>query len=54
MESFFRTLKNELIYQKRYATWEETIREITEYIEIFYNRERIQEKFKVLFLVVIN
>jgi transposase InsO family protein len=47
MESLFRTLKNELIYQKRYATGEEAIREITEYIEVFYNRERIQEKFKV-------
>jgi putative transposase len=47
MESFFGILKNELIYQKRYATREEAIREITEYIEIFYNRERIQEKLKV-------
>jgi len=47
MESFFGTLKNELIYQKRYATREEAIREITEYIEIFYNRERIQERLKV-------
>jgi len=47
MESFWGTLKNELIYQKRYATREEAIREITEYIEIFYNRERIQEKLKV-------
>lgn len=48
MESFFRTLKNELIYHKRYATREEAIREITEYIEVFYNRERIQEKLGYL------
>jgi|GEM_PF-2947002 len=38
IESLWGTLKNELIYQKRYATREEAIREITEYIEILYNR----------------
>jgi len=32
IESFWGTLKNELIYQKKYATREEAIREITEYI----------------------
>jgi len=48
IESLWGTLKNELIYQKRYATREEAIREITEYIEIFYNRERIQEKLVYL------
>ncbi len=48
IESLWGTLKNELIYQKRYATREEAIREITEYIEIFYNRERIQERLGYL------
>jgi len=41
MESFWGTLKNELIYHHRYTTRERAIREITEYIEIFYNRQRI-------------
>jgi transposase InsO family protein len=44
MESFWGTFKNELIYRKRYKTREEAVKDITEYIEIFYNRERIQER----------
>ena len=48
MESFWGTLKNELIYQKRYATREEAIREITEYIEVFYNRQRRQKRLGYL------
>jgi len=41
MESFYRTLKVELIYLKRYETRIEAQRDIFEYIEIFYNRERL-------------
>jgi len=41
MESFYRTLKVELIYQKKYETRIEAQRDIFEYIEIFYNRERL-------------
>ena len=44
IESFWGTMKNELIYHRRYATREHAIREITEYIEIFYNRQRLQER----------
>jgi putative transposase len=40
MESFWGTLKNELVHHRRYATREQARREITEYIEIFYNRQR--------------
>lgn len=40
MESFFGTLKNELVHHRRYESREHAIREITEYIEIFYNRQR--------------
>ncbi len=40
MESFWGTLKNELVHHRRYATRAEAIRDITEYIEIFYNRYR--------------
>lgn len=41
MESFYRTLKVELIYQHKYQTRREAQRDIFEYIEIFYNRERL-------------
>jgi len=41
MESFYRTLKVELIYPKKYKTRIEARRDIFEYIEIFYNRERL-------------
>jgi len=41
MESFYRTLKVELIYLKKYETRMEAKRDIFEYIEIFYNRERL-------------
>lgn len=40
-ESFFRTLKVELIYLTKYATRAKAKAEIFEYIEVFYNRERL-------------
>jgi transposase InsO family protein len=40
MESFWSTLKRELVYQQRYATREQAKRSISEYIEVFYNRRR--------------
>ena len=42
MESFWGTLKQELVHHRRYRTRDEAIRDITEYIEIFYNRQRLQ------------
>jgi putative transposase len=48
MESFWGTLKNELVYHRRYATREQAIREITEYIEVFYNRQRRQARLGYL------
>ena len=44
MESFWGTLKQELIHHRHYGSRQEAIREITEYIEIFYNRQRLQAK----------
>jgi len=41
MESFYRTLKVELIYQHKYETRRQAQSDIFEYIEIFYNRERL-------------
>jgi putative transposase len=39
-ESFFSTLKRELIYRERYQTREEAKQSLFEYIEVFYNRQR--------------
>jgi len=44
MESFWGTLKQELVHHRHYRTRQEAIRDITEYIEVFYNRQRIQAK----------
>lgn len=40
-ESFFATLKKELIYRQNYQTKEEAKKAIFEYIEVWYNRQRI-------------
>jgi len=48
MESFWGTLKSELVHHSRYKTREEAIREITEYIEVFYNRQRRQARLGYL------
>ena len=40
MESFWGSLKNELVHHRRYATRTEAEASIQEYIEIFYNRQR--------------
>jgi len=48
MESFWGTLKQELIHHCRYKTRLEAIRDITEYIEIFYNRQRRQARLGFL------
>lgn len=41
MESFWATLKTELVNDERYATHEQAKQSIFEYIEIFYNRQRL-------------
>jgi putative transposase len=40
VESFFASLKKELVYRESFKTKEEARRKIFEYIEIFYNRQR--------------
>ena len=40
MESFFNTLKTELVYHEIYRTREQAKQSIFEFIEVFYNRER--------------
>jgi len=39
-ESFFSTLKKELVYDATYETKREAMSSIFEYIEVFYNRIR--------------
>ena len=41
MESFFGTLKTELVYHREYETREEARSDIFDYIEVFYNRKRL-------------
>jgi len=41
MESFWSTLKLELVYRSDFATHHQARTEIFDYIEVFYNRERI-------------
>ncbi len=40
MESFFHTLKVELVHQRRWATRDEARRDLCAYIEGYYNRQR--------------
>ena len=40
-ESFFATIKCELVYHERYEDHQDTLHSIFEYIEVFYNRKRI-------------
>ena len=48
MESFWGMLKQELVHHRRYRTRLEAMQDITEYIEIFYNRQRLQAKLVFL------
>jgi putative transposase len=52
MESFWGTLKQELTNYRRYRTRQEAIQDITEYIEIFYRRQRRQARLGFLSPVV--
>ena len=48
MESFRGILKQELIHHRRYRSRQEARQDITEYIEIFYNRQRCQPRLGFL------
>ena len=48
MESFWGMLKQELIYHSHFRTRQEAKQAIIEYIEIFYNRQRLQAKLGFL------
>ena len=40
-ESFFSTLKRELVHHEKYKTREEAKQSLFEFIEVFYNRRRL-------------
>ncbi len=42
-ESFFSSLKNELVHHRNFQTRDEARSEIFEYIELFYNRKRLHQ-----------
>ena len=44
MESFFGTLKTELVYHEKYKTRSQAKSSIFDYVESFYNRIRLQER----------
>lgn len=48
MESFFGTLKSELIYHEDYKTRAQARASIFDYVESFYNRVRLQERLGYL------
>lgn len=48
VESFWGTLKTELVHHRRYQTRGEAVREISEYIDLFYNRQRRQARLGYL------
>jgi putative transposase len=48
IESFWGSLKNELVHHCRFATRAEAREAVTEYIEIFYNRQRKQARLGYL------
>jgi putative transposase len=45
-ESFFSTLKNELVHHQTYHTRDEASREIFAFIEGFYNRQRLHQSLR--------
>lgn len=47
-ESFFSTLKNELVHHQTYHTRDEASREIFAFIEGFYNRQRLHQSLRHL------
>jgi len=48
MQSFWGTVKNELVHHCKFKNRQEAIQEITEYIEVFYNRQRKQTRLSYL------
>jgi putative transposase len=48
VESFFSTLKRELVHHRRYRTRAEARLDVFEYLEVFYNRRRLHSSLGYL------
>ena len=48
MESFWATLKTELVHHQNYASREQAKQSIFEYVEVFYNRQRLHSSLGYL------
>jgi putative transposase len=48
IESFWGIMKSELVHHRKYQTRDEAIKDISEYIEVFYNRQRYQKRLGYL------
>lgn len=48
IESFWGTLKTEFVHQRRFENRQQAIEQITNYIDLFYNRQRIQARLGYL------
>lgn len=48
VESFFSTLKMELVHERRYQSWQQARTELFEFIEIWYNRQRLHSSLGYL------
>jgi len=48
MESFWGIIKQELIHHRHYRSRREAMQDISEYIEVFYNRQRLQPRLGFL------
>lgn len=44
LESFFKTLKRELVRDRSYKTREDAKQEVFKYIELYYNTQRLHSK----------
>jgi putative transposase len=40
MESFWSTIKGELVFRRAFASWLQSQSEIFDYLEVFYHRQR--------------
>ncbi|MDT8404149.1 IS3 family transposase, partial [Sulfuriflexus sp.] len=47
-ESFFGSLKNELVHHEHYRTRAEAKQSLFEYIEVFYNRQRLHASLQYM------
>lgn len=48
MESFFATLKQELVYRRQYESRQQAKQDIFEYMHVWYNRKRMHSALRYM------